>query len=407
MAPRPARILTLVAIVAVALAAVAPAAAAQQDPSTTPAPTTTQPPATQPPATQAPATDAPTTETAPAHPEAQALAELAAQITKNQGLLEQLNGQVQESTAKLAALKAQVDDTAQKLETTRNEIARLKSLMKARAAYMYQHSNTPEAASFDIQHVVDITAGKKYAESATHTDGLKVDDLAKLDAELEARKQQLDEQEAAQQQEHDRLVNAQQAIEALTTKQKKLLDEAGAIPVMGDARAHRRPGDRVVRLDAREVPARRRAADRRPGEDLLRGRRGREGAPRAGLRAGDHRDRLVRQGPRQQLLRPRRVRQLQRRARLPHPRDGVRAQIQLLKAYADPTARGETLANPPSPVLWGADPIAAATRFDTEYLKGKVPLWNMMGNGNWATDPGYALKVLTVYFQMLAFAANH
>jgi len=31
----------------------------------------------------------------------------------------------------------------------------------------------------------------------------------------------------------------------------------------------------------------------------------------------------------------------------------------------------------------------------------------MMGNGNWATDPGYALKVLTVYFQALAFAANH
>ena len=80
--------------------------------------------------------------------------------------------------SKLAALKAQIDDTAQKLDATRNEIARLKALMKARAAYMYQHSNTPEAASFDIQHVVDITAGKKYAESATHTDGLKVDDLS-------------------------------------------------------------------------------------------------------------------------------------------------------------------------------------------------------------------------------------
>ncbi len=29
-----------------------------------------------------------------------------------------------------------------------------------------------------------------------------------------------------------------------------------------------------------------------------------------------------------------------------------------------------------------------------------------MGNGNWATDPGYSQKVLTVYFQMVSFAAK-
>jgi hypothetical protein len=91
----------------------------------------------------------------------------------------------------------------------------------------------------------------------------------------------------------------------------------------------------------------------------------------------------------------------------PTPRDGVRGQIQLLRAYADPTATGATLANPPSPTIWGADPVSAAQRFDTEYLKGRVPTWNMMGNGNWATDPGYALKVLTVYFQMVSWTASH
>jgi peptidoglycan hydrolase CwlO-like protein len=402
MAPRLPRLLTFVAIVAIALAAAAPVAVAQEDPTTTPPPTTTQPPTT-----PAPATDAPTTTAPPAHPEAQALADLAAQISKNQGLLDQLNAQVQDSTTKLAALKAQVDDTAQKLETTRNEIARIKTLMRERAAYMYQHSNTPEAASFDIQHVVDITAGKKYAESATHVDGLRVDDLAKLDAELEQRKQQLDQQQADQQQEHDRLVNAQQAIESLMTKQKKLLDEAGAVPVMGDAQltadqatawfdsthakyqlAGALPIGDLVKIYFEEGAAEKVRPELAFAQAII--ETGSFGHALdnnyAGLGACDS---------------------CNGEPAFPTPRDGVRAQIQLLKAYADPTARGETLANPPSPVLWGADPVAAAARFDTEYLKGKVPLWNMMGNGNWATDPGYALKVLTVYFQMLAFAANH
>ena len=414
MAPRPvfrsaprggrraSRFLTLVAIVAVALAAAAPLAVAQQGPSTTPAPTTTQPPATQAPATDAPApaTDAPA-------PAAQAFADLATQIAKNSGLLDQLNTQVEESTTKLAALKAQIDDTAQKLELTRTEMARLKTLMKARAAYMYQHSNTPEAASFDIQHVVDITAGKKYAESATHSDGLKVDDLSKLDAELEQRKQQLDEQQAAQLQEHDRLVTAQQAIEALMTKLKKLLNEAGAIPVMGDAQL---TADQVTAW-FESTHAKYQLAGAMPIGDLVR-IYFEEGAAEKVRPELAFAQAIIETGSFGHALDNNysglgACDSCNGEPGFPTPRDGVRAQIQLLKAYADPTARGETLANPPSPVLWGADPVAAAGRFDTEYLKGKVPLWNMMGNGNWATDPTYALKVLTVYFQMLAYAANH
>ena len=394
--PRISRILTLVVVAGLALGALAPAAGAEDTTTTTPAPTS-----------QAPATDAPTTTAPPAHPEAQALADLAAQIAKNQGLLQQLNVQVQDSTSKLAALKTQIDDTQQKLDAARNEIARIKALMKARAAYMYQHSSTPEAASFDIQHVVDITAGKKYAESATHTDGLKVDDLSQLGTELESRKQQLDQQQATQQQEHDRLVNAQQAIEALTTKQKKLLDEAGAIPVMGDAQL---TADQVTAwFDS--TKAKYQLAGALPIGDLVK-IYFEEGAAEKVRPELAFAQAIIETGSFGKALDNNysglgACDSCNGEPGFPTPRDGVRAQIQLLKAYADPTARGETLANPPSPVLWGADPIVAAGRFDTEYLKGKVPLWNMMGNGNWATDPTYALKVLTVYFQMLAYAANH
>jgi hypothetical protein len=75
---------------------------------------------------------------------------------------------------------------------------------------------------------------------------------------------------------------------------------------------------------------------------------------------------------------------------------GVRAQIQHLRAYADRTAISCT-----TPPLHAncEDP-----RFHLVTPKGKAPTWNVMGNGNWATDPGYAAKVLGLYNQMRAYA---
>lgn len=85
-------------------------------------------------------------------------------------------------------------------------------------------------------------------------------------------------------------------------------------------------------------------------------------------------------------------------------RDGVRAQMQLLRSYADPDSRAAGFTVPLSPVLYGSDPVEAARRFDTFFLKGKAPVWNAMGNGKWATDPLYAGKVLGMYARMLAHA---
>jgi len=90
----------------------------------------------------------------------------------------------------------------------------------------------------------------------------------------------------------------------------------------------------------------------------------------------------------------------------PTPREGVRAQIQLLRNYADRDSRAANLAHPPDPTLYGADPVGAAARYDTFFLKGHVPLWNQMGNGNWATSTTYAAKVLGTYARMLAFVGQ-
>jgi hypothetical protein len=89
------------------------------------------------------------------------------------------------------------------------------------------------------------------------------------------------------------------------------------------------------------------------------------------------------------------------------PLDGVRAQIQLLENYADPDSRAQSLANPPSPGLYGSDPQRAAALYDSFFAKGRAPLWNVMGNGNWATDPNYADKVIAVFAREVAYAAAH
>ena len=98
---------------------------------------------------------------------------------------------------------------------------------------------------------------------------------------------------------------------------------------------------------------------------------------------------------RQQLRRDRRVRQLQRqRDRLPDTtRRSARPDAAAPQLRRSRIAAAD-LANPPSPPIFGRDPASAAASFDSYVAKGRIPTWNLMGNGNWATDPVYAPKVL-------------
>lgn len=77
----------------------------------------------------------------------------------------------------------------------------------------------------------------------------------------------------------------------------------------------------------------------------------------------------------------------------PSPRVGVRAQIQHLVAYASPDADPALL---PAPLV--------DIRFDLVRPPGRASTWERMGGGNWATDPDYGPKVLSVWRAMLRFA---
>jgi hypothetical protein len=86
----------------------------------------------------------------------------------------------------------------------------------------------------------------------------------------------------------------------------------------------------------------------------------------------------------------------------PNAREGIRAQMQLLKAYAG----GGPLVHPASPYWWGGDPLSAASKYASFGGTGDAPSWRVMGGGKWATDPAYSPKVLGTYDKMIAAAGG-
>lgn len=82
-------------------------------------------------------------------------------------------------------------------------------------------------------------------------------------------------------------------------------------------------------------------------------------------------------------------------AQFPDARTGVRAQIQHLRAYADPSAASCTVPPLHNPCV---DP-----RFNLVTPKGRAPTWNQFGNGVWATASTYSTTILTLYTELLSF----
>lgn len=78
----------------------------------------------------------------------------------------------------------------------------------------------------------------------------------------------------------------------------------------------------------------------------------------------------------------------------PDARSGVRAQMQLLRAYADAAVTAESLGNPP------VDPAVVGF-----FLRGRAPTWSGL-TGTWATSTTYAPKIFDLYFRMLAWVTD-
>ncbi|MEX2100609.1 MAG: glucosaminidase domain-containing protein [Acidimicrobiia bacterium] len=338
---------------------------------------------------------------------AEAYRTLAAQVNRNTGMLAQLSTQIDATTARLGEINAAIVETTQKLEAARTEAARLQQIVRERAAYIYRRANQPQLAIGEIEHIEDVTSGKKYAESATRTDGRQIAELTRQAEALEAKRRDLDGQRVQQENEKARLENARVALAAVTARQQKVLDEAGAIPVMGNAELTADEIDawftaRGVRYRLSGTTTMRELIELFLEEGAAEHIRPELAFAQAILETGSFGHALDNNYGGIGACDSCNGNEIA----FPTPRDGVRGQMQLLRNFADPGSRAVNLANPPSPQIFGRDPAAAAARFDSYVAKGRIPTWNLMGNGNWATDPVYAPKVLLIYFDMINFAAK-
>ncbi len=341
----------------------------------------------------------------PGRADPDAFRDLATQVARNERELSVLTARLEEIDTRLAEIAAELADTVRRLEETRAELTRLRTLVKARAAFIYTHARTPVAVA-EIERVEDLASGKKYAESATRSDVGKITALEEVERGLDERRRALEAEQQEQQAERDRTQGAKDDLERLLAKQRRLLDEAGAITVIGDGELtaeqiaewfnsrgvrYRLSGGTTI-TDLAQLYLEEGAAEHvRPEVAFVQAvlETGSFGNATdnnyAGIGACDS---CTGQIP------------------FVTPRDGVRGQIQMLRNYADPGSRAANLANPPSAPIYGSDPARAAVAYDTFFAKGRVPTWNLMGNGNWATDPGYSPKVLTLYFQLMSFATR-
>jgi peptidoglycan hydrolase CwlO-like protein len=389
----------------VALVAVVPAAAAVA--ADAPVPSSTTPPTSSSTSVPPTTTAAPTTTTTAPTPLNTRAPEVAIELMRATRRIEVMDRQLATADARMTSAQAALQQTIQQIADNQRQIEQVKAALRARAVAAYTRGSTSTEAVLDIHSVNDFNVATSYAHAALDVDDSVLADLNHTEDQLEGiRAQQNDQLESAR---NDAQQLSQQRQQLVTTRDddQHQLDDWGAVPVMGDTWLT--PGQLAGWY--RSTGAVPKLAPGTTIDDIahlyvIEGNeehvRGDLAFAQAIIETGSF---SVAAGNNYSGIGV--CDSCTGGYAFPTPLDGIRAQIQLLRNYADPDSRARLLANVPSPALYGANAEKAASTYDSFFLKGKAPLWNQMGNGNWATDPTYAHKVIGLFVQMLAFAAAH
>ncbi len=372
-----------------------------------------QTPATGPTPTTAPSTATPPTTTppTPTGPPERTIAELVIidqtlKLYKMKADLVGVDKDLADVTTRLADAENALAETERKLDTARSNLADLRARLQGRAAIVYQRHGDRLSMALSVDRVVDLSAGNHYAESVAVVDNSEIDRLGQLIDQL------LDERDKRSSARDDlaaakaKLASQHEDLQANVDKASAAIDKLGGVPVLGPptltapelAAWFKSTGQHAHLSGTTTIDD---LADMYIQEGLDENVRGDLAFAQAVIETGSFGHALDNNysgigacdSCTSELL-------------FPTPRDGVRAQIQFLLNYADPNSRAANLKHPPDATLYSPDPVKAAAMFDSFFGKGDAPVWNIMGNGNWATDPLYAGKVLAVYGKMLDFKAQ-
>jgi flagellum-specific peptidoglycan hydrolase FlgJ len=328
-------------------------------------------------------------------------------IADNSKRIDDLARQIDEVTRREQALNAEIDATQNRLDTTRFYAANIRADVQLRAARMYTAGRAPNGPIANLRHIANAASARHYGNGVSEADDAALHHLVDVAESLEADTKRLEADRAEAELQRQQAVAARAAVEDLLSRQRKLLAALDVIPVMGTAQLtarqmadwfestgmpYRLSGGMAIR-DLAQI-----YIEEGADEDV----RGDVAFAQSVLETGYFRYALDNNyaglGACDSCA---------GEPGFPSPRDGVRAQIQHLKNYGDPDSRTPGLAHPPSPTWYGADPVVAAHNFDTFFAKGRAQTWQVMGRGNWATDPNYSTKVIGIYIRMVVYAADH
>jgi Mannosyl-glycoprotein endo-beta-N-acetylglucosaminidase len=334
------------------------------------------------------------------------LLQAAIELSQTATRLDQVAAQVAEVQVRLQQSQAALADVTARANATQAQIDQLKAELGGRAALVYEQQGS-QGAVLRVQHVVDIGAADAYTNAAATQSNDQLDQLSAAEAALQQERAQRAAEEQSIADDELKLQSEQASLQAVRARDQNILGKLGGVPIMGDARltadqlaawfhstgqvAHLAGGmsiEDLTKLYIQEGGDEHVAGDLAFAQAII--ETGSFGhaldSNFAGIGACDSCTSEI---------------------AFPSPRDGVRAQIQLLRSYADPSSRAALLKHPPEPALFGSPPAAAAASYDSFAYKGAAPLWNVMGNGKWATDPDYSTKILELYARMVGFATQH
>jgi hypothetical protein len=309
-----------------------------------------------------------------------------------------------QAQAKLTSAEAALADATARVQAGQAKVDQLQAIVRLQASQAYVHSSSSQVAALSITSVEDLETGRSYAEARVRIDDEQLSTLEDRQQDLERDRDQAAAARDAMADEVSTLDTARQELADRSNRDASVLNGAGAVPIMGDsyltaaeladwfrstgAVAQLAPGttiDDLANLYIVEGAAEHVRGDIAFAQSIVE-------TASFSVDAGNNYagigvcDTCVGGYV------------------FPSPLDGVRAQIQLLRNYADPDVKATSLADPPSPTLYGADPRKAASTYDSFFLNGKAPLWNQMGNGNWATSTAYAQSVISTYSRMVVWA---
>ena len=328
-------------------------------------------------------------------------------IAANGAQIEQLGRDLDEAVATIRRLDGEIGAAQDQLGATRTQMEAVRAEVRQRAAALYVVGGHTDRTVFDLARLADAASAQQYGKLVGARDRRLFAQLTDTAQSLDTLARQLAADRDAADARRAQLQETRTQLAALLDRQRKLLAALAVIPVMGQPQVSAAQmtawfvsTGNVARLSGGMSIATLIATFYEEGRDegvrpdlafvqsvLETGYfRGATDNNYAGLGACDS---------------------CAGEPSFPSPRDGIRAQIQHLKNYGDPDSRASGLAHPPQPNWYGADPAVAVHNFDTFFAKGRAQTWQAMGRGNWATDPNYSTKILSIYFRVVVYTADH